>query len=75
MTKVASLNYEVVVRTLQRPDWVAVRQRGWHTGLPKHLPEETLKITIPAHRPIPRSTLSQFFKDARLSVEEFVDLA
>jgi predicted RNA binding protein YcfA (HicA-like mRNA interferase family) len=71
MTKVPSLNYEVVVRALQRSGWVVVRQRGSHIRLHKHLPEETLKITVPAHRPIKRSTLSHILHYARLSVEDF----
>jgi len=73
MTKVPSLNYEVVVRGLQRAGWVVVRQRGSHIRLQKHLPDETLKLTVPAH-PIKRSTLSHVLKHARLTVEEFLEL-
>jgi len=74
MTKVPSLNYEVVVRGLQRAGWVVVRQRGSHIRLQKHLPDETLKLTVPAHHPIKRSTLSHVLKHARLTVEEFLEL-
>jgi len=52
MTKVPSLNYEVVVRALQRAGWVVVRQRGSHIRLWKHMAGETLKLTVPGHRPI-----------------------
>ena len=71
MTKVPSLNYDVVVRALRRGGWVIVRQRGSHIRLQKHTPADTLKVTVPAHRPIKRSTLSHLLKHARLSVEEF----
>jgi len=74
MTKVPSLNYEVVVRALRRDGWVVVRQRGSHIRLQKHTPDETQKLTVPAHRPIKRSTLSQILKHARLSVDEFTKL-
>ena len=74
MSKVPSLNYDVVVRALQRAGWVVVRQRGSHIRLQKHLIDETLKLTIPAHRPIKRSTLSHILKYARLTVEEFIEL-
>jgi len=74
MSKVPSLNYEVVIRALQRAGWVVVRQRGSHIRLHKHLPTETLKLTLPAHHPIKRSTLSHILKYARLSVEEFLQL-
>jgi len=60
-----------VVRALQRDGWVVVRQRGSHIRLQKHTAEQTLKLVVPAHRPIKRSTLSHILKDARLTVEAF----
>ena len=69
--KVPSLNYEQVVRALRRDGWVVVRQRGAHIRLQKHTADETLKLVVPAHRPIKRSTLSHILKQARLTVAEF----
>lgn len=74
MTKVPSLGYEQVLRALQRDGWVVVRQRGSHIRLQKHLAQETLKLTIPAHRPIKRSTLAHVLKQARLAIEDFLEL-
>jgi predicted RNA binding protein YcfA (HicA-like mRNA interferase family) len=74
MSKVPSLHYDQVVRALRRDGWVIVRQRGSHIRLHKHVPDETLKLVIPAHRPIKRSTLSHILKQARLTVEEFEKL-
>lgn len=74
MTKVPSLNYEQVIRALRRDGWVVVRQRGSHVRLHKPTATETLKLVIPAHRPIKRSTLSHILKQARLSVESFLQL-
>lgn len=74
MTKVPSLNYNVVIRALQRDGWVVVRQRGSHVRLRKPLADETLKLIVPAHKPIKRSTLSHILKQARLSVDEFSEL-
>jgi predicted RNA binding protein YcfA (HicA-like mRNA interferase family) len=71
MTKVPSLPFEKVIKALQRTGWVVVRQRGSHIRLQKHTTEETLKIIVPAHRPIKRSTLSHILKQAKISVEEF----
>ena len=71
MSKVPSLSYLEVLRALQRDGWVIVRQKGSHIRLQKHLPTEVLKITVPAHRPIKRSTLSHLLKQARLTVEQF----
>ena len=74
MTKVPSLPYDQVIRALQRDGWVVVRQKGTHVRIQKHTPTETLKLTIPAHRPIKRSTLSHILKQANLTVEEFNEL-
>jgi predicted RNA binding protein YcfA (HicA-like mRNA interferase family) len=60
-----------VVRALRRDGWVIVRQRGSHIRLQKHTSSEALKLVVPAHRPIKRSTLSHILKQARLTVEEF----
>ena len=74
MMKVPSLDYHVVVRALRRAGWVVVRQRGSHIRLQKTTREETLKIIVPAHRPIKRSTLSHILKQARSTVEEMSKL-
>ena len=73
MSKVPSLNYDKIVRALQRDGWVVVRQRGSHIRMQKNLLEEVLKLTIPAHKPIKRSTLSHILKQARISVNEFLE--
>jgi predicted RNA binding protein YcfA (HicA-like mRNA interferase family) len=74
MSKVPSLSYTEVIRALQRDSWVVVRQKGSHIRLQKHLPTEVLKVTVPAHRPIKRSTLSHILKQVRLSVDQFNEL-
>lgn len=75
MSKVPSLSYDRIIRALQRDGWVVVRQKGSHIRLQKHTPLETLKLTIPAHRPVMRSTLSHILKQAHLDVDEFIRLA
>ncbi|MBW8873860.1 MAG: hypothetical protein JF614_02760 [Acidobacteria bacterium] len=42
--------------------------------LQKRTAEETLKLIVPAHRPIKRSTLSHILKQARLDLDKFVQL-
>ncbi len=74
MTKVPSLNYFEVVKALQRDGWTVVRQKGSPIRLQKRMGDDVLKITVPAHRPIKRSTLSHILKQARLTVEELLDL-
>jgi len=74
MTKVPSLNYGKLIKALQRDGWVIVRQKGSHIRLHKRTPAEMLKLTVPAHRPIKRSTLSHILKHARLSVQDLLEL-
>ena len=74
MTKVPVVHYDRVIKALRRDGWVVVRQRGSHIRLQKETAAETLRIIVPAHRPIKRSTLAHLLKQAQLSVEEFKDL-
>jgi predicted RNA binding protein YcfA (HicA-like mRNA interferase family) len=72
MSKVSSLAYDRVIAALKRDGWVVVRQKGSHIRLQKRTQDGVLKLklTVPAHRPIKRSTLSHILKQARLTVEE-----
>jgi predicted RNA binding protein YcfA (HicA-like mRNA interferase family) len=72
--RVPSLSHDRIVRVLQRDGWVVVRQRGSHIRLQKHIGDELLKLTVPAHRPVKRSTLAHILKQARLDLERFLDL-
>ncbi|MBN2001154.1 type II toxin-antitoxin system HicA family toxin [candidate division KSB1 bacterium] len=74
MTKVPSLNFDKLISALRRDGWIVVRQKGSHIRLQKTTREGTLKITIPAHRPIKRSTLSHILKHAQISVEYLNEL-
>jgi predicted RNA binding protein YcfA (HicA-like mRNA interferase family) len=71
MSIVPSLPYEQVIRAPQRDGWVVLRQKGSHIRLQKHTGTDTLKLTVPAHRPIKRTTLSHILKQAKLTAEEF----
>lgn len=69
-----SLDYDRLIKALQRDGWVVVRQKGSHIRLQKRTRTELLKLTVPAHRPIKRSTLAHILKQARLSLEDFESL-
>jgi predicted RNA binding protein YcfA (HicA-like mRNA interferase family) len=71
MTKVPSVGYREVVNALQRDGWVVIRQKGSHIRMQKHTPAEDLKVTVPAHRPLKRSTLARILKHAGMTVEQF----
>jgi predicted RNA binding protein YcfA (HicA-like mRNA interferase family) len=70
MSKVPSLNYDSLIKALKRDGWVVVRQRGSHIRLQKHIDDKTLKLTVPAHKPIKRSTLLHILKQAGLSKDD-----
>ena len=74
MSKVPSLHYEKLINALKRDGWVVVRQKGSHIRLQKRTKDEVLKLTVPAHRPIKRSTLSHILKQARVTVDELEQL-
>jgi predicted RNA binding protein YcfA (HicA-like mRNA interferase family) len=72
--KIPSLPYLQIIKALQRDGWTVVRQRGSHIRLQKRVGDELLKLTVPAHRPVKRSTLAHLLKQARLEVDKFLDL-
>mgnify|MGYP001092262780 CR=1 FL=1 len=74
MTEIPSLSYRRVINALQRAGFIVVRQRGSHIRLQKRTKEKILKLTVPAHTPIKKTTLAKIIKDANLSVEEFNEL-
>lgn len=74
MSKVPSLGYREIIRALRRNGWVVVRQKGSHIRLQKNLPDRTLKLTIPAHTPVKRSTLAHILKQGGIEVDDFLKL-
>ena len=74
MTEIPSLSHRRVINALQRAGFVVVRQRGSHIRLQKRTREGVLKLTVPAHSPIKKTTLAKIIRDAELSLEEFNEL-
>jgi len=74
LTKVPSLNYPQIVAAFERAGWQVVRQKGSHIRMQKRSERGAQKITVPAHKPVKRSTLAKILKDAELDVETFVAL-
>lgn len=72
--KVPVLNYDHVLRALQRDGWLVVSQKGSHIKMRKRNADGFWQIIVPAHKPIKRSTLSHIIKDAHLELAEFLDL-
>ena len=71
MSKVPSLNYDRVVKALERSGFAVIRQKGSHIRMEKRYENEIIKITVPAHKPVKRSTLSHILKQAKMNAEDF----
>ncbi len=71
MNRLPSLSYVRVINALQRAGFIVVRQRGSHIRLQKRTAFEVLKITVPAHKPVKKTTLNKIIKEAKLTVDEF----
>jgi len=74
LSVIPSLSYERIIKALQRDGFVVVRQKGSHIRLQKHTAEKTLKVTVPAHKPVKKTTLARIIKDCSLTVEKFLEL-
>ena len=74
MSKVPSLSYRKIIKALERDNWTVVRQKGSHIRLEKKLIDETLKITVPAHKPVKRTTLAKILKQAKIDLDDFLEL-
>jgi predicted RNA binding protein YcfA (HicA-like mRNA interferase family) len=74
LTKIPPLNYPAVIAALKRAGWVVVRQRGSHIRLHRQTVDGVKKLTVPAHKPIKRSTLAKILADAELAVDDFLAL-
>jgi predicted RNA binding protein YcfA (HicA-like mRNA interferase family) len=74
VSKVPSLSYRKVINALQRAGFVVVRQRGSHIRLQKRSADAVIKLVVPAHSPIKRSTLAKIIKSSGITLEEFLRL-
>ncbi|MFA5944179.1 MAG: type II toxin-antitoxin system HicA family toxin [Candidatus Thermoplasmatota archaeon] len=72
--KVPSLDYDKVLKALARDGWVIVRQRGGHVRLQKQTGDKVQKLTVPAHKPLKRSTLAHLFKTAGITADRLQEL-
>ncbi|MCL4502461.1 MAG: type II toxin-antitoxin system HicA family toxin [Deltaproteobacteria bacterium] len=72
MTLVPSLSYSVIISALQRAGWRVDRQKGSHIRLSRLSEGKLRKLTVPAHRPVKRSTLAKIVKQAGMTMEELL---
>jgi len=62
-----------IVRAFQRAGWKNTRQRSSHIILEKEGHEATLSIPVHKGKNVKRGTLRDLIRDARMSVDEFLE--
>jgi len=73
LSRLGSYRGEEVVRAFQRAGWKITRQRSSHVILDKEGYEATLSIPVHKGKNVKRGTLRDLIKDARMSVDEFLE--
>jgi len=74
MIEIPSLSFVLIIRALQRAGFIVVRQKGSHIRLQKRIDDTTIKLTVPAHKPVKINTLRQILKQADIELDDFKKL-
>ena len=73
MPKLTRLSGEETINRLERLGFQWVRQRGSHVILKKKTSEGDIGCVVPLHKELAIGTLLGILKQAKLSVEEFLN--
>ena len=73
MSRLGSYRGEQVVKVFQRAGWRITRQKSSHIILEKEGYEATLSVPVHKGKNVKRGTLRDLIKDARMSVDEFLE--
>lgn len=74
MLKLPALSGKQVIKKLEKLGYKNVRQKGSHIRLRHFNQSEYKSITVPLHKTIKPGLLNQIIKDAKLTLEEFINL-
>jgi predicted RNA binding protein YcfA (HicA-like mRNA interferase family) len=73
LRRLGSYKGDEVVKAFQRAGWKISRQRSSHTILEKEGREATLSIPVHKGKNVKRGTLRDLIRDARMTVDEFLE--
>jgi len=72
--KLPVLSGEEFIKVAEKLGYVAVRQKGSHVRL-RHASDSPCKpLSVPLHKTLKRGLLRQLLRDARLSIEQLLEL-
>ena len=74
MPLLPSLNARKIIRALKKAGFVEERQKGRHLVLVKQQPKARTVVPIHGGRTVKTSLVYAIIEDARLTVEEFIEL-
>lgn len=73
MINLPSIGYDQIIAKLRTEGWIIVGRKGNQLRLHKRRSTEVFKLTVPAHRPVKKSTLDHILRIANISPASFVD--
>lgn len=73
MPKLRRVSGKEAIRTLECLGFEKVRQRGSHVVLKKQTPEGAVGCAVPLHRELAIGTLRGILRQARVTLDEFME--
>jgi len=73
MPKLIRIPGEEAIRRLEKLGFQRIRQRGSHVVLKKQTAEGEIGCIVPLHKELAIGTLRGILRQAKVSVEEFID--
>lgn len=73
MPKMPRISSREAIRALERLGFEPVRQTGSHIVMKKVTEEGEIGCVVPIHRELKVGTLSSILKQAKVTVEEFIE--
>jgi predicted RNA binding protein YcfA (HicA-like mRNA interferase family) len=73
MPKLPRISSREAIRTLERLGFEQIRQTGSHVVMKKIIEQGEIGCVVPMHRELKVGTLSGILKQARVTVEEFIE--
>jgi len=73
MPKMPRISSKEAIRAFERLGFEQVRQTGSHVVMKKQTEDDAIGCVVPMHRELKIGTLSGILKQARVTVEEFIE--